>query len=65
MDARLNAMYSAAHTWIGSLIAPARWEDQWLRVGLVGYMVEAWVLETLGDDEALYRRFTQNQVGMC
>ncbi|KAJ2745460.1 hypothetical protein GGI20_002167 [Coemansia sp. BCRC 34301] len=54
-EARRVLGLAVAEQWFGTFVAAADWADQWLVVGLAGYMAGAFVRHSLGHNEHRFR----------
>lgn len=60
MATRIKLAYGLARQWFGAYIVAEEASDEWLLDGLAGFLTDSFIKRSLGNNEALYRRYKAN-----
>ncbi|XP_071704745.1 transcription initiation factor TFIID subunit 2 isoform X2 [Rutidosis leptorrhynchoides] len=60
IDTRIQLAYGLARQWFGVYITAESPNDEWLLDGLAGFMTDSFIKQSLGNNEARYRRYKAN-----
>lgn len=60
IDTRIKLAYALARQWFGVYITAEAPNDEWLLDGLAGFLTDSFVKQSLGNNEARYRRYKAN-----
>ncbi|KAF8407865.1 hypothetical protein HHK36_007002 [Tetracentron sinense] len=60
IDTRIKLAYALARQWFGVYITAEAPNDEWLLVGIAGFLTDLFIKRFLGNNEARYRRYKAN-----
>lgn len=60
IDTRVKLAYGLARQWFGVYITAEAPNDEWLLDGLAGFLTDSFIKQSLGNNEARYRRYKAN-----
>ncbi|GMH30011.1 hypothetical protein Nepgr_031854 [Nepenthes gracilis] len=60
IETRIRLAYALSRQWFGVYITPETPDDEWLVEGLAGFLTDTFIKESLGNNEARYRRYKAN-----